>query len=224
MIVYLFNLKMMNLIKYTKTILLFISQCELIDHSRDDEVSVPLESVVTRCTVRAESLVDDGLGDYYELLIRWGLMEPPFHDRMIEFLEALHARAVGHHDHALHNLFLVLPDIFQPKEEEQFEVLEDVWVYSLHQLHVVRCQLERGLLETHVARGRRQDEREVDVDDVSVSVDQDVVVMPVLNREQVLDQAVSCQALDEVRHCSLPVLSEHLFVNVLQRFLARLLL
>lgn len=70
MIVYLFNLKMMNLIKYTKTILLFISQCELIDHSRDDEVSVPLESVVTRCTVRAESLVDDGLGDYYELLIR----------------------------------------------------------------------------------------------------------------------------------------------------------
>lgn len=48
-------------------------------------------------------------------------------------------------------------------------------------------------------------------------VNQYVVVMPILNWKQILDETVSRQALNEVRHCRLPIKSENLLVYVLQR-------
>jgi hypothetical protein len=40
----------------------------------------------------------------------------------IVFLEALHIFAVSHHIYSFHNLSFVIPDKFQGKEEEMFEM------------------------------------------------------------------------------------------------------
>jgi hypothetical protein len=44
--------------------------------------------------------------------------------------------------------------------------------------------------------------------------------MPVLNWKQILDETVSGQTLNEVRHCRLPIKSENLLVDVFQRLFA----
>lgn len=83
--------------------------------------------------------MNDVLADVDELLVSGGLMEPFLHDLSVKLLEALHPRTVSHHDDTFHYLLLVLPDVFQPEEEEQLKVLENVRVYSLHEFHVVAC-------------------------------------------------------------------------------------
>lgn len=72
---------------------------------------------------------------------------------LVEVDEALHAFALGHHHHQLQNLLLVLSKVLHSQEEEQFEVLEDVGVSALHQLHVILGQLEWRSLKIHVSRG-----------------------------------------------------------------------
>ena len=66
-----------------------------------------------------------------------------------------------------------------------------------HSDHFAR-QLERGPLELDSAGGNVEAEAEVDVQDVARVVDHDVAVMPVLELQQVGDDAVGGHALDEV--------------------------
>lgn len=103
-------------------------------------------------------------------------------------------------------------------------MLEDVWVGPFHQFHVVVCQLKRSLLKPHVPRGWGKDKGVVNVDDMPVGVDEDVVVMPIFDWEQVLDQAIPGKALGEIGHSGLPVESEDLFVDILQWLLTGFLL
>ena len=67
---------------------------------------------------------------------------------------------------------------------------EDVRLEALHQVHVVLSQFEGCPLETHVAWGTRKHETKVDMDDMPVCINQDVLVVPILNLEQVLHQRV----------------------------------
>lgn len=59
-------------------------------------------------------------------------------------------------------------------------------------------QLERRGLEAHVARTVGQHETEVDVEEVTVSVDEDVSVVSVLDLEEVGGHRVAGERLDEV--------------------------
>lgn len=48
---------------------------------------------------------------------------------------------------------------------------ENIWILPFHQLNVIFSQLERGLLEIHVARTARDHKAEIDVDDMPLRVD-----------------------------------------------------
>lgn len=145
------------------------------------------------------------------------LLEPP----LVEFDEALHALALYHHHYQLNYLLLVFAQVLQTEEEQQLEVFEDVGIFALHQLYVVLGELERGSFEVHVAWRAGKHKAEVDVNDVSIHINQDVVVMPVLDVKEVLDEAVTCQTLDEVGYGGLPVHTEDLFIDVFETALMR---
>lgn len=102
-------------------------------------------------------------------------------------------------------------------------MLEDVGLDALHELDVVVGKLEGGTLEIHVSWGAREHEAEIDVDDVTVDVDQDVVVVPVFDVEVVLDEGIACETLDEIGQASLPIHSKDLPVDILQAPLMRYL-
>lgn len=59
-------------------------------------------------------------------------------------------------------------------------------------------QLERGRFKVDPSRGVAEHEAEVDVDDVALLIQHDVAVVPVLDLQEVADQAVTCHALCEV--------------------------
>jgi hypothetical protein len=64
-------------------------------------------------------------------------MKPPLNHVLIKLLKALHSGTALHHDNTLHDFLLVLPNKLQSKKEQQLEMLEDVGLLALHQLHVV---------------------------------------------------------------------------------------
>lgn len=113
---------------------------------------------------------------------------------------------------------MVLPGRYQPLQDQDLEVLEHVRVLPTHDLHEFRRQLERGLLEAQILRRGGQDEAEVDVDEVTVALQQDIAIVPgrvaisrkifrrsvkrsaipVLDLDEVTDEAVGGAALHEV--------------------------
>ena len=96
-----------------------------------------MEPVIPGGAVGTVGFMNDFLGDFQQFFIGGGFMEPFLHGRLIKLFEAFHSWAVGHHDNAFHDLFLVLSDIFESEEEQQFEVLEDIRLCAFHQFHVV---------------------------------------------------------------------------------------
>jgi hypothetical protein len=62
------------------------------------------------------------------------------------------------------------------------------------------------------------------MNDVAISVNEYIIVVPVLDWKQVLYKTVASQALNEVGDCSFPVQTEDLFVDVLQRLFTRFFL
>jgi len=58
------------------------------------------------------------------------------------------------------------------------------------------------------------------VNDMSMSVNENVVIMSVFDAKQILDETVSSETLYEICYSSLPIKSKDLFINVLKRLLA----
>ena len=86
----------------------------------------------------------------------------------------------------------------------QPEVSECRRVFAAHHLHHLLRQLERRLLELDaLAWGIREQEAEVDVKHMAFNVNQDVLVVPVFDLQDVADQAVSTERIREVLHCLL---------------------
>ncbi len=131
---------------------------------------------------------------------------------------------MSHHDDAFHDLFFVLSDEFETEKEQQLKVFENVRLSSFHQLHVVGSELKWRLLKPHISWRRGQDEGEINMNDVAISVNENIIVVPVLDWKQVLDKTVASQALNEVGDCSFPVQTEDLFVDVFKRLFARFFL
>jgi hypothetical protein len=81
--------------------------------------------------------MDNPVNNDLEFFVRGILVEAFLKNVLVELFEAFHPGTVSHHYHALHYLLLVLPDVFETQEEQHFEVLKNVRVMPLHQLHVV---------------------------------------------------------------------------------------
>ena len=141
------------------------------------------------------------------------LVEPTLHLLLVEILKALQVRTVSHHHHALHYLFFVLSNEFQPQEKQHSKMIENVWLCTFHQLHIVLGELERCSFKPHIARATRNHETEIYMYDMARSIYQNIVVVSVLYLEKILDQRVSSQALDEVCCCLFPIISEDLLIN-----------
>lgn len=92
-------------------------------------------------------------------------------------------------------------------------MFSDVWIQSLHQLHIVVGEFEWSFLKVDVSGWTAQDEAKINMDCVTHSIDQDVIVMSVFDLEQVLEKGVPCQASDKVSDGSLPIFAVDLFVN-----------
>jgi hypothetical protein len=88
---------------------------------------------------------------------------------------------VSHHDDAFHDLFFVLSDEFETEKEQQFKVFENVRFSSFHQLHVIGSELKWRLLKPHISGRRGQDEGEINMNDVAISVYENIIVVPVLD-------------------------------------------
>jgi hypothetical protein len=88
---------------------------------------------------------------------------------------------VSHHDNTFHDLFFVLSDEFETEKEQQFKVFENVRLSSFHQFHVIGSELKWRLLKPHISGRRGQDEGEINMNDVAISVYENIIVMPVLD-------------------------------------------
>jgi len=142
--------------------------------------------------VGVAGILDDPINYLLQLLISGVLEELLLQPALVELDEAFHALALSHHHYQFDYLFFVLPQVFESQEEQQLEVLEDVRILSLHQFDVVLREFEGRPLEVHVAWGAGEHEAEVDVYDVPVDINKDVVIVPILDIEEVLDETVAC--------------------------------
>lgn len=173
-----------------------------------------MKSVISWCTVWTVCFMYNFLSDFHQLLICWSFMESFFHCCFIKFFKTFHTWTMSHHYNTLHNLFLVLSDKLKSKKEKKFKMLENIWLSALHKFHVIWSKFKRSLLKAHVTRGRWNDERVINVNNMSMSINENVVVVSVFNAKQILDETVSSKTLDEIRNSSFPIESENLFINV----------
>ena len=192
--------------------------------SGNDKIGVPLESIVAGCAIRAVCFMNDFLWDLHELFVGGSFIEFFFQASFIELFKAFHTWTVSHHDDAFHDLFFVLSDEFETEKEQQFKVFENVRLSSFHQFHVIGSELKWRLLKPHISGRRGQDEGEINMNDVAISVYENIIVVPVLDWKQVLDKTVASQTLNEVGNSSFPVQTEDLFVDILQRLFTRFFL
>lgn len=162
-----------------------------MEPSRNDKISIPLESIVTWCTVRAICLMNNFLCYFYQLLICRCFMESFFHCCLIKFFKAFHSWTMGHHYNTLHDLLFILANEFKAEEEKKFKMFEDIWIVSFHKFHVIWCQFKWGFFKPHISRRGGNYKWIIDVNNMSMSIDENVVVMSVLYGEKILNYTVA---------------------------------
>lgn len=117
-----------------------------------------------------------------------------------------------HHSDSLHNLLLVFPEKFESQEKHQSEMLENIRILALHKFDIVCSQFEGGSFEIHIARRAWEHEAEIDMNDVSNSVNQDIVIMSILDLKQILDQWIASKALNKISDRLFPILPINLLI------------
>jgi hypothetical protein len=97
-------------------------------------------------------------------------METPLKHFLRIFVETLHAWAMGHHLHSLHNLSLVFSNKLDCKEEKQLEMEEDIRIDPIHKLQIIFCELERRFFEGHISWRAAKDKTEIDMNDMPMVI------------------------------------------------------
>jgi acyl-CoA hydrolase len=88
----------------------------------------------------------------------------------------------------------VFPGSFESLLEQLLEVRPARAVESTHDVHIIERKLERRSLEAHISAWRvGEHEPKVDVNEVTVSVDEDVTVVPVFDLKEVRDDRIACR-------------------------------
>ena len=165
--------------------------------SLSDLIGQVLEVVVLDRSPVPVRLVDQLFAVLTHLLVIVPGLEPVPEHGHVELLEAGQIAVPAHHVDDRADLVHVLPQLVEPLEEQPFEVVEQLGALALEQLDVLARELEGGGLEVPVPGRRGEDEPEVDVDDVPLVVDQEVAVVPVLDLEDVGQDAVGGEGLGE---------------------------
>ena len=144
-----------------------------------------------------------------------------------EALETGQSAVLAHDLDQIADLVHVLSDASEALQQENVQVGVQRTLLSTDQRHVVLSELERSLLEDGSSESWAdcQNEAEVNMNDVTFGVDQNVAVMsssqsevilPVLQLYDVHDDAVRCQALHEVLLRFFEVLSVDQLVDLFQ--------
>jgi hypothetical protein len=71
-------------------------------------------------------------------------------------------------------------------------MLEDIRFDALHQFHIILSEFKGSPLKIHVSWWTRYHKTEIYVNDMTIDIDKDVVVMSILDVKQKLDQTISC--------------------------------
>jgi hypothetical protein len=95
----------------------------------------------------------------------------------------------------------VLPSSLEPFPKQPLELQERRSFRASQHLQILWWELERSSFKPNVTRGIAQDEPKVDVNEVSVSVKQNVAVVPILYLEKVSDERVPRKRLGEIPLC-----------------------
>lgn len=85
---------------------------------------------------------------------------------------------------------------------------KNIGICTLHKFKIVFSKLKRRFLKSKISWRATNDETKVYMNDMSVIVDENVVIMPVLYLEKILNYRITSQTLNEVRNTSLPIAAE----------------
>ena len=107
-----------------------------------------------------------------------------------------------HHFDQAQDAVRVLPAGQEGLDAQDFEVVEELRAFpvriAVHHLKELSRELKRGGLEIDASRGVGQHEPEVYVHHVALLVQQDVAIVPVLDLQEVADDAIARHALNKV--------------------------
>jgi len=98
-------------------------------------------------------------------------------------------------------------------------MFEDIWIFPFHQLNIIFCEFKWSSLKTHITRTTRNHKRKVNMYHMTFSINQNVIIMPILYLKQILDQRIASQRLNEVCYWLLPVATKYLLIYFTQRSL-----
>lgn len=87
----------------------------------------------------------------------------------------------------------VLPRSIEPFLEQPLELLERLAVNTSQNLDVLERQLEWRCLKADVSGRVGKHEAKVDVDQMAVTVDEDVAIMAILDLQEICNDGVSCK-------------------------------
>ena len=179
-------------------------------------IGEPLEHIVLGSCVGITGILYYVIHDHLQLLVCCVLEEFTLQSLWVEIQEAFHSFQLSHHHYDLHDFLLVLSEILDAQKEQQLEMLEDIRINTFHEFDIVIGELEGGSFEVHVAWRTREHEAEIDMDEVSEYIDQNVVIVPIFDVKVVLYETIPSQTLYEISQRGLPIAAKNLFIDVLQ--------
>ena len=66
-------------------------------------------------------------------------------------------------------------------EDKHFEIKIELWVFSVHEIEIILSEFERGTLEIETSRGYAENEAEIYVYEVTVTIDEDIAIVSVFD-------------------------------------------
>lgn len=98
-------------------------------------------------------------------------------------------------------------------------MFKNIGIHSFHQLDIILSDLKGRFLKVEIPRRTADHKTEVDMDNMPHIIHQNIIIMPVLNLEDVLEQRVPRKTEGKVCYSCLPVLPVDLLVYCAQGFL-----
>lgn len=83
-----------------------------------------------------------------------------------------------------------------------------IWFCTLHQVNIIFSQFKWSFLESEHSRRTTDDEAEINVNDMTVIINEYVVVMTILDLKKILNHWIACKTLDKIWNTGLPVVAK----------------
>ena len=96
------------------------------------------------------------------------------------------------------NPITMLPRRLKPFFEQLLKLPKRSGLDPSKHFNILQREFERGSLESDISRRVGQHETKIDMDEVSVAVEEDVAVVSVFDLEEVGDEGVACEGFGKV--------------------------